>query len=238
MLVKSRTGSPERVPGTATFEITLTAGQSGERPRRSSLRRSRIHEESRDTPSAPYRSGPGRPRSARPPGPFPPGVRSGRRCGSGCTIAEAGLDHPLVRRVRLRTDLELDSAREVAFLAPAAWRRPREPVDDAPPPSAAPDDEEWHQACGCDAEALGDRFARRRHLDRLVAARPGDGLLHARRARARPSGEDGESARADLERSRWSQATAFSTASAGGAVAPGRSRASPARRFAATSRSR
>ena len=59
---------------------------------------------------------------------------------------------------------------------------------------------DWHEASARDAETMGDGYGARWHLDRLIAARPGVGLLHARRARARLWEGDAASAAADIDR--------------------------------------
>ena len=64
----------------------------------------------------------------------------------------------------------------------------------------ATDDRAWHEANARDAEALGDAFGARWHLDRLIAAQPDDGLLYARRARAALWAGAVRTARADIER--------------------------------------
>ena len=62
------------------------------------------------------------------------------------------------------------------------------------------DEWDWHEANARDAEAVGDGYGARWHLDRLIAARPGVGLLHARRARAWLWEGDAASAAADIDR--------------------------------------
>jgi WD40 repeat protein/tetratricopeptide (TPR) repeat protein len=96
----------------------------------------------------------------------------------------AGPIEGLVRRVQLLTNLEFDSGKTPAPLKPEAWQRLRAEVGDAPPMSGATDETGWHETNARDSEALGDSFGARWHLDRLIAARPDDGWLHARRARA------------------------------------------------------
>ena len=108
----------------------------------------------------------------------------------------------LVRRVQLRTGLELDSSREIpilapgtsglgldssrkfAILAPETWRRLREEVNGDSRETRPADDLIWHEASARDAEAIGNPFAARWHLSWLTAARPADGLLRARHAMA------------------------------------------------------
>ncbi len=106
----------------------------------------------------------------------------------------------LIGRVQARTGIGLDSSGEMAVLQPETWRRLRSELGDPPPdpdPAGAAD---WHEARARDAEATGNSFAARWHLDRLIATRPGDWLLHARRARAWLWAGDGRSADADLAR--------------------------------------
>src|SRR5262249_23597303 len=67
-------------------------------------------------------------------------------------------------------------------------------------PDDAADELSWHDAGARDAEALGDDFGARWHLDRLIAARPEDGLLHARRARAWLWAGEAALAAAEIER--------------------------------------
>jgi WD40 repeat protein/tetratricopeptide (TPR) repeat protein len=106
----------------------------------------------------------------------------------------------LARRMQVRTGQELDSGRTVARLAPDDWRRLREDVGDAPLMPDVTDGQNWHEANAYDAEALGDGFGARWHLDRLIAARPDDGLLHARRARTQLWSGDTAAAGADIQR--------------------------------------
>ena len=69
-----------------------------------------------------------------------------------------------------------------------------------------------------DAEALGDGFAARWHLDRMIAARPGDGLLRARLAQALLMDGDQRIGRDPSwpARSSWGRAIASSTGSCSG----------------------
>jgi WD40 repeat protein/tetratricopeptide (TPR) repeat protein len=112
----------------------------------------------------------------------------------------AGPIDRLIRQVRVRTGRELDSGKAVSALAPEEWERLRAEVGDAPLMPEATDEPGWHEANARDAEALGDSFGARWHLDRLIAARPEDGLLHARRARAWLRAGEFAAAEADLER--------------------------------------
>ena len=96
------------------------------------------------------------------------------------------------RRARSRTWSGTFSCGPTASSTPARNplpSRPRSGDSSAPRPATrrsmpeATDEASWHEANARDAEAAGDGFALRWHLDRLIAARPDDGLLHARRAR-------------------------------------------------------
>ena len=106
----------------------------------------------------------------------------------------------LVRHVQLQTDAELDSGRSPVGLTSDKRRQLRASADVASLTPETTDESVWHEANARDAEAAGDSFALRWHLDRLIAARTYDGLLHARRARAALWAGDVASAEADLER--------------------------------------
>ncbi len=106
----------------------------------------------------------------------------------------------LVRHVQLRTDRELDSGRSPVALTSDKRRQLRAKADDASFMPETTDLAVWHEANARDAEAAGDNFRLRWHLERLIAARPDDGLLHARRARALLWADDVASAEAELER--------------------------------------
>jgi serine/threonine protein kinase/WD40 repeat protein len=86
--------------------------------------------------------------------------------------------------VLLATGATLDPSSDAIHpLSAAEWRNyrklgpraPRSPTDNV----AA-----WHARCADGAEAEGNGFAARWHLDRLAPYRPGDWTIHARRARA------------------------------------------------------
>jgi WD40 repeat protein/tetratricopeptide (TPR) repeat protein len=109
-------------------------------------------------------------------------------------------DEALIRWVEARTGLVLDPGREVRRLELGEWRRRLEQTGVASTPDDAADEWTWHDAGARDAEALGDDFGARWHLDRLIAARPEDGLLHARRARAWLWSGEVAAAGADVER--------------------------------------
>ncbi len=107
----------------------------------------------------------------------------------------------LIRRIQIRTGLKLDTTHEVAVLDADDWQRGRTALDDASSGSAPEDDSAaWHEASARDALALGNSFAARWHLDRLIAGRPADGSLHAHRARILLLAGSPELAEADLTR--------------------------------------
>ena len=93
-------------------------------------------------------------------------------------------DDRLIDRVQARSDFWLDSSKEVGFLDPEDWRRLRSEIGDDPTVTDRAGDLGRHESLARDAEAVGDGFGTRWHLDRLIAARPDDGWLLARRGRA------------------------------------------------------
>ncbi len=106
----------------------------------------------------------------------------------------------LVRRVQLRADRELDSGKAAVALTSDKRRQLRATALVASLMPETTDASVWHESNARDAEAAGDSFALRWHLDRLIVTRPDNGLLHARRARAALWAGDVASAEADLER--------------------------------------
>ena len=106
----------------------------------------------------------------------------------------------LIGRGQVRTGVKLDATRDVAVLDAEDWRR-RRGEDGEPGSSPDPAAEAgWHKDCARDAEAIGDGSGARWHLDRLIGARPDDGMLHARRARTWLRDEDVRAADIDLTR--------------------------------------
>jgi len=101
---------------------------------------------------------------------------------------EGDLDR-IARAVELTTGQRLDNEAAVVALGPQAWNeslnawREREGLVDwnLGTPADIPG---WHDARARDAEEAGASFTAAWHLDRLIAARPDDWLLYARRARA------------------------------------------------------
>jgi WD40 repeat protein/tetratricopeptide (TPR) repeat protein len=111
-----------------------------------------------------------------------------------------GLVESVVRYVQSRTDKRFESGRSIAHLDPKERRQLRDEFGAAPLAADETDEWGWHEASARDAETVGDGYGARWHLDRLIAARPGIGLLHARRARARLWEGDAASAGADIDR--------------------------------------
>jgi WD40 repeat protein/tetratricopeptide (TPR) repeat protein len=107
----------------------------------------------------------------------------------------------LIQSVRARTGVELDTTGRLGVLDATAWRHLFGEESAEGRRTAPSQHPEWNENCARDAEAAGDSFAAIWHLDRLIAARPDDGLLHARRALARLRAEDGDAAlaRSDLD---------------------------------------
>ncbi len=105
-------------------------------------------------------------------------------------------DDRLIDRVQARTDFGLDSSKEVVTLDPEVWRRLRSEIGNGPTSI----DLDRHEALARDAEAVGDGFGARWHLERLITSRPDDGWLLARRARTWLWSGHVESADADLTR--------------------------------------
>jgi len=106
----------------------------------------------------------------------------------------------LAKRLRARTGLRLDADHEVVHLNPESWRLGRDELGESAGTSPPAADLSWHEAAARDAERIGHGFAARWHLDRLIAARPDDGLLHVCRARALAL--DGQAERAIADESR------------------------------------
>ena len=107
----------------------------------------------------------------------------------------------LIRRLPAATGLELDAAREVSVLDPETWgRRVRERGGPARAIDRPGGELDWHEACVRDAEALGNSFAARWHLIRLIAAQPGDAMLRARHALALLLDGHPDTAEAELDR--------------------------------------
>jgi WD40 repeat protein len=110
-------------------------------------------------------------------------------------------------RLALRLEVDtgmgfLGSGEEVVVLAAKAWDEQRRRLAAAEGTSDAilpgPIDFDWHEATARSAERKGKWFTARFHLDHLIAARPGDGLLLLRRAWVNATDGRPEAAEADL----------------------------------------
>ncbi|QEH38725.1 Serine/threonine-protein kinase PrkC [Aquisphaera giovannonii] len=99
------------------------------------------------------------------------------------------------------TGMTLGGGGDAAMLDPAEWRDRLQAGDPAwavAVPSAA----EWHDRRGAESERLGRPYAAAWHLDRMVAARPDDWFIHARRALSRIHAGDERGAAEDRARAR------------------------------------
>ncbi len=101
----------------------------------------------------------------------------------------------LARRAEALTGQIVDGTGELTLLPAGEWDRRRAGLVVAGASAA-----EWHDARARDAEADGDLFAARRHLDLLLKLRPGDRGLLARRGLVHARAGDFARAAADLDR--------------------------------------
>jgi serine/threonine protein kinase/WD40 repeat protein/tetratricopeptide (TPR) repeat protein len=100
-------------------------------------------------------------------------------------VQEGSMDE-LEVRIEARTGLRMAAGGSISRLGPAAWRERLVQLGRLDPSAVSPDtDPAWHEPLIHEAEQTGNAFASIWHLDRLIAARPDDWLLYARRARAR-----------------------------------------------------
>jgi hypothetical protein len=114
---------------------------------------------------------------------------------------EGDLDR-ITLRLQLRTGMQLDAGQGIARLDPQTWQARRRQLvalegsaEGAFRPSV--NDVAYHEARARDAEQDGATFTALWHLDHLVALRPDDWLLYARRGRAHSAA--GQLDRADAE---------------------------------------
>jgi tetratricopeptide (TPR) repeat protein len=113
---------------------------------------------------------------------------------------DAGLDE-LRLRIEARTGLVMEAGRSIARLNTAAWRQRLEQLASLDPAAVRPDeDPSWHEPMVREAEQNGSAFAAIWHLDRLIAARPGDWFLYARRARAERALDQFDKAAVDYQK--------------------------------------
>jgi eukaryotic-like serine/threonine-protein kinase len=106
----------------------------------------------------------------------------------------------LMLRIEARTGLRMDTGLAISRLDSATWRDQLEQLGRLDPTSLRPDDDPaWHEPMIREAERNGNAFAALWHLDRLIAARPDDWFLYARRARAWSSSDKFDKAAADYQ---------------------------------------
>ncbi len=114
-------------------------------------------------------------------------------------LQDEGIDH-LTLRIEARTGLRMETGFAISRLGSAAWRERLEQLGRLDPAAVEPDeDPAWHEPMIREAEQNGNAFAARWHLDRLIAARPDDWFLHARRARAWSLSDQFDKAAADYQ---------------------------------------
>ena len=113
-------------------------------------------------------------------------------------LQDSSLDD-LTLRIEGRTGLRMETGLAISRLDGPAWRERLGRLD----PSALrlETDPAWHEPMILEAEQNGNAFAALWHLDRLIAARPDDWFLRARRARAWASSDQFDKAAADYEQS-------------------------------------
>jgi serine/threonine protein kinase/WD40 repeat protein/Flp pilus assembly protein TadD len=88
-------------------------------------------------------------------------------------------------RIEARAGLQMETGRTIARLDISAWRERLGQLGQLDPADVQPDvGSAWHEPMAREAEQNGNAFAAVWHLDRLIAARPDDWFLYARRARA------------------------------------------------------
>jgi eukaryotic-like serine/threonine-protein kinase len=106
----------------------------------------------------------------------------------------------LTLRIEARTGLTMERSLSISRLGAAAWRERLEQLRRLDAATVQPDnDPAWHEPMIRDAEQNANAFAAIWHLDRLIAARPDDWLLYARRARASASSDKFEKAAVDYQ---------------------------------------
>jgi tetratricopeptide (TPR) repeat protein len=103
-------------------------------------------------------------------------------------LAEADLER-LALRLEVRTGLHMDTGQAVSLLSAAGWEERRQQLIDlegsAESAYRSTVSLAWRdEDCARRAEEMGDTYGAIWHLDRLIAQRPGDWLLYARRADA------------------------------------------------------
>jgi tetratricopeptide (TPR) repeat protein len=95
----------------------------------------------------------------------------------------------------------MDTGLAISRLNSPAWQERLEHLGRLDPSAAGPDtDPAWHAPMILEAEQNGNAFAAIWHLDRLIAARPKDWFLYARRGRAWSLSDDFDKAAADFRK--------------------------------------
>jgi hypothetical protein len=101
-------------------------------------------------------------------------------------------------RIEARTGLWMETGLAISRLNGPAWRERLEQLGRLDPAAVQLDDgPAWHEPMIREAEQNGNAFAAIWHLDRLIAARPDDWILYARRARAWSRSDQFDKAAAD-----------------------------------------
>ncbi len=91
----------------------------------------------------------------------------------------------LTLRIEARTGLHMETSLATSRLGATAWSQRLEQLRNLDRTAVQLDDgPAWHEPMVREAEQKGNAFAARWHLDRLIAVRPDDWFLYARRARA------------------------------------------------------
>jgi WD40 repeat protein/tetratricopeptide (TPR) repeat protein len=107
----------------------------------------------------------------------------------------------LTLRIEARTGLRMDSGLAISRLSSVAWQERIEQLGRLDSKAAGPDtDPAWHAPMIREAEQEGNAFAAIWHLDRLIAARPDDWLLYARRGRAWSLSDEFDKAAVDFRK--------------------------------------
>ena len=114
-------------------------------------------------------------------------------------LQDSSLDD-LTLRIEARTGLRMETGLAISRLDGPAWRERLEQLGRLDPAAVQLDDDPaWHEPMIREAEQNGNAFAAIWHLDRLIAARPDDWFLYARRARAWSLSDKFDKAAADYQ---------------------------------------
>ena len=109
-------------------------------------------------------------------------------------LEDASIDD-LTLRIEARTGLRMEKGLAISRLSGAAWSERLERLSRLDSSALQPEhDPAWHEPLIRDAEQNGNAFAAIWHLDRLIADRPDDWLLYARRGRTESSLDEREKA--------------------------------------------